>query len=92
MLGSTLGIFYIQAGGVCLFFALRNDVKRVFTIFALPGVHRNVYAYRYRWQLCNHIFFMPYLMIGLFLVMFVEQEGRAKNSFKMRFANIAVMQ
>ena len=74
LLGSTLGIFYILIGGVCVYFAFRNDIKSVFTympylafteMFMRTGTGGSYVPY----------LFMPYLMITVFVVMLFNKKG-----------------
>lgn len=77
LLGPTLGIFYILGGFVCVFFAFRNDVKRLFTV--LPYlVYTEMFMRTGTGGSYVPYLFMQYLMIGLFGIMLFNKKGQLK--------------
>lgn len=76
-LGSTLGILYGMGGMVCIFFAFRNDIKRVFTV--LPYlVYTEMFMRTGTGGTYVPYLFMQYLMIGVFFVMMLNKKGEIK--------------
>src|SRR6476660_1662602 len=77
VLGSTLGILYGMGGAVCVYFAFRNDVERVFIILSYL-VYTEMFMRTGTGGSYVPYLFMPYLMIGLFFVMLLNKKGELK--------------
>ncbi|QEC69098.1 O-antigen ligase family protein [Panacibacter ginsenosidivorans] len=77
LLGASLGLFYMAAGGACIYFAFRNDHFRLFTV--LPYVvFTEVFIRNGAGVTYVPYLFVEYLLIGVFVIMLLSKGGSLK--------------
>lgn len=77
LLGPALGLLYIFGGAVCVYFAFKNDVRRVL-ITLVYVVYTEIFIRKGGGVTFVPYLFVQYLMIAVFFIMLIRKGGQLK--------------